>query len=252
MILKILEASTASRHLIGAEYVAVDFRRVVVGRSSASHVRIDAKTVSRAHVALEVQRDHVLVENLSEHSITTVNSVRVEVGEAIIVPRDTFAVQAGGVLLEVDPNEDTDAYHGRIERDPILLVHGSSISPTFDLCGQRLQLAAGPSRLLLRLAQSPGELVPHESLRASMILEDDVVGGGNTVQGATYIRNAIVAHLVHPEHGCAVSDEIKSRVSHLAARAGAREMSRSLIKSIRGHGLCLSLDEPMVSVRVME
>lgn len=150
----------------------------VVGRAAEVDFQIQDRSVSRRHLTIQATTTGFRVRSLTQRGSTFVNGLPLAPGNEVAVDASPAWVQAGRVLLQVarvhDPTVSwgspiplpTQAPAPRTVGDGLLRVTRSPVLHVW-AGGHALQAYPSATRVLARLCQTPGVVVPRDASSAS-------------------------------------------------------------------------------------
>lgn len=233
----------------------------VVGRAAEVDFQVDDRSVSRRHLSVQATPAGFRVRSLTERGSTFINGQPLEAGGEVAVDESPAWIQVGRVLLRVARIHEQTVSWGspmplpsqalaprpissgllRVTRRPVLQVWVGA---------QALQAYPSATRVLARLCQSPGEVVPREELVALLDPNfEQRAGGLNLHQTMTYVRDALEAAL---DQGWLLEAELAAQVRRCAPELGEdadrRALLRTLVANVRRVGYRLNLPADVVEI----
>jgi len=254
--------STAEGSTVPVGYASAELiDEATIGRDRSVDFRLHDPTVSRQHVHIARQGRGFRIHNLTGRGTTCVNERRLGPDEYFDHDDDEMWLQVGRLLLRIAVTPTT------IPVDEVLHVPSSTSSqPVVPhvvtlrafmdrwevlICGQPVRLFPSATRVLAKLAESPGDVVTHSALAEAADPEQFPRHGGASVpQLITFIRNMFDDAL-----NTQVLDENTLRTKMLwdgedpAPEMDRRTLLRSLIENVRGLGYRLRLSADDIALR---
>ncbi len=226
---------------------------LLIGRGPEADLRLDDRSVSRAHARLAWRGDAWVVENVSAHNGLFLDQQPIAPGEQRLLPREAH-LQVGAVLLEIHALEGTLPFHDPLPTPPAppraqdlpfldLLRDGDSCAVRCK--GRFVAMKPSCALVLFALASSPGQVVHDWDLQ-------EITGQSYDLpQAISGIRRAF-RHLL--DEGWVTPQEICDHI--LAVSTGphtsdlsdldASQLLRRFVMARRGHGYILMLPERAV------
>lgn len=171
---------------------------VVVGRQAGVGFQLADTSVSRSHARVTLTAAGFDLTNLSAHGATFVNGRRLAHRAQITLDKKMIYLQVGRVLLCIFADPDTLEISQMIElpevergegAPPLIALRSIGSNWSVQCRGHIVKLFPSAARVLARLCEEPGEVVPHDALEQAIDPESHQrVGGATIAQNITYVR----------------------------------------------------------------
>lgn len=258
LVFSVMKVREGSALAVGAVFETYQ-RRALIGRGADADVRLNDRTVSRAHAEVVDTGDALVLRNLTRRGATFVERRPLEADEETTLAAEEAHVQIGGVLLRVRSTARTTAFQQALSIDgdtpwddesgsePLLRLTWDAGRCHVRLNGRILSLYPAAASVLAALAATPGEPVHRFDL------EDALAESGSVEQQISMLRRALADEVTA---GHLSLDALRGFVrthssgAHIATldTMDARAVLRHFIAAKRGYGyvLCLGDDDVVV------
>lgn len=231
--------------------------RVLVGRGEEADIVLEDLSISRLHAAIQVGRDGLVVQNLSARASVFLNARRLAPESGAEIQEREAWLQLGRVLLHVTPEPTTVRFDSPMPLPsaarsgisaPLLRFRHIGNTLQIWLLGHPVVLFPGPARVLARLSEQPGAIVPHDLLDEAADPEAYPRSGGATV--AQLVSAARTLFVDAMDEGIVPAETLAAAIEAKTGRQLEwdchRSLGRELIENIRGVGYRLHLPDSEV------
>ena len=226
-----------------------------VGRLAEAEVHLPDPTISGTHLIVWLDEAGFHLRNESRHGTTLVQGAPLAYGQTQTLDAEAVWVQVGRALLHIYRAPRTIPVGEMIElprqaqlAPEVPLLRFQSFAGRVELWvrGHAVHVFPTVARLLVRLAQTPGEVVTHGELEMAVSADAfPKLGGSSIAQLVTYARQMFSDAL---DAGWIDEDELRDLVAPCAhgdeqelAALDRQRLLQLLIQNIRGLGYRLHL-----------